>query len=83
MHAKPPMSTGSARSGLKARAFREAGPVVAAGEPAAFTENGEPRHEARASRPPRRQPLGALRGSVRRCDRPLDPVGDDASASKR
>lgn len=65
------------KSAFKARALEYFRQVESSGEPIVVTDHGEPKLEVRPYRPPARQPLEVLRGSVRRYERPLDPVGDD------
>ncbi|HWK45550.1 MAG TPA: hypothetical protein VNT30_12575 [Stellaceae bacterium] len=69
----PPVS----KSRFKAKALEFFRQIEASGEAVVITDHGQPKLEIRRYRPPIRNPLDVLRGSVMRYDDPLEPVGDE------
>ena len=65
------------KSQFKAKALELFRQIEASGESIIVTDHGEPKLEIRRYRPPARDPLEILRGSVLRYDKPTEPVGED------
>lgn len=71
------MSVQVSKSQFKARALEFFRQVEASGTSVVVTDHGQPKLEVRPYKPVSRAPLDILRGSVLRCDRPSDPLGED------
>ena len=71
------MSIQVSKSQFKAKALEYFRQVEASGESVVVTDHGQPTLEIRPYKPLARSPLEILRGTVRRYDEPLAPVGED------
>ena len=71
------MSTTVSKSEFKARALEYFRQIESSGEPVVITDHGRPTLEVRPHHPQQRHPLEVLRGSVRRYERPTEPVGEE------
>lgn len=71
------MSSPVSKSQFKAKALEYFRQVETSGEPIVVTDHGRPKLEVRRYRPPDRNPLEILRGSVLHYDKPFEPVGED------
>ena len=71
------MSIQVSKSQFKAKALEYFRQVEASGESVVVTDHGQPTLEVRPYRPLTRNPLEILRGTVRRYDDPLAPVGEE------
>ena len=69
------MSIQVSKSQFKAKALEYFRQVEASGESVVVTDHGQPTLEVRPYKPLASNPLEILRGTVRRYDEPLAPVG--------
>lgn len=71
------MNQALSKSQFKPRVLEHLRRVEESGEPLIVTDHGRPVVEVRRYVPPGMDPLERLRGSVKRYQDPLEPVGED------
>lgn len=71
------MSIKVSKSQFKAKALEFFRQVETSGVSVIVTDHGQPKVEVRPYKPLTRSPLEILRGTVRRYDEPLAPVGEE------
>ena len=71
------MKSEISKSDFKARALEIFRRLEQSGEPMVITDRGRPRLVIQKFREPERSQLDRLRGSVRRYESPMEPVGEE------